>query len=1040
MKKFLRIGFMFLLVCSGIVAAQPSLQKMRTKLGPIPAGQPAVAKMTIEAPTQASVLFAGNTGTLVRQAEAAQWLTAQLELRQGIDALTEETNRTIQAGDLTITRLQQYYKGIKVEHGTISTTARNSRVTMMQLEFYSIADSFKINSVIGEQDALQKAMQFTQAAHFIWQGYAGSNPEFMQPRGELVIVRTYEDDSTVCLAWKFMIYADEPLRKELVYVHAQTGKIVLNDPIIKHANVSGTADTKYSGTQAIITDDGDTAQGKPYRLRQFRNGHNIQVLDYLRNNDNPKTNDTLAKDFNDNDNNWTAAEFANTNQDNAALDAMFNSQITSDYWKLVHNRNGWNNNNGNMIVYVHVNHNGVPMDNAYWNGSTLHLGDGAPGVAGGNPPATSLDDIGHELGHGITEATCKLIYRWESGAMNEGFSDIWAACITNYAKLNNGSLSDERTWRLFEKSCNVGTTEPGLRDMKNPELKFQPGTYKGQYWQLATYETCPTLSYNDNCGVHNNSGVLNKWFYILTQGDTSSNYFSYAYSVAGIGFAKSEKIAYLTSLNLTPNAGYSNCRTVAVNAATTLYGAASTEVQAVKNAWLAVGVDTTVWSMSNVPVFTTDSFNSIALGKGNYVWAGTASNGLYVFNRTTWFKKPTWHIHDIKADKNGGIWVAQSGLVPEGGFNLYGGVDYFADSATGAAQTAVYSTSYYNENNAPTNNVRSLFIDSTRVYGGSNPRIWIATGVTSASQLNGTTINGRLGEGLYADTPFMRQVATGINVTSNTPLGCNVIGGNKDKVWTFVAGNYGKNQILSYNAATKAFLTAYDNSTVPLIPVNINVQAIYTDMYKRTWFGLAGNAVLVYDEHQQWHYLNFPAIFSGHVNANAITGSKYGDVYIGTSTGIVFFDHGIGEIARIDNPLFYKLYTTANGLPSNNVTGIAYDAKRFKVWVATSNGIVKWDPLCIGSNCAVTIGYKTTLTSLGPGNWSNPAIWEDGQIPDSNTVVRIEHDITVDIDAGCFSLSVAPNASIHVNAGKQLIIYKKADEPIFGRNKRGRNK
>ena len=1018
--------------------AQPSLQKMRAKLEPTTPGQPAGAKMTIEAQLHASVFFTDITITSVRQAEAATWLTSQLELRQGTDALIEETNRTTLIGNLTVTRLQQYYRGIKVEHGTINTTARNTQLAMMQLEFYSIDDGFKISPVITEGDALQKAMQFTGASHFVWQGYTGNNPEFMQPRGELVIIRTYENDTAVCLAWKFLIYADKPLLKELIYVDAATGKVVLNDPIIKHANVPGTADTKYSGTQNIVTNDTGKVTGKPFVLRQFRNGQNINILDFQRRDDQPVSNDLLAVDFIDNDNNWTSAEHANTNQDQAALDAMFNSQITNDYWKLVHNRSGWNNNNAAMTVYVHVNASGSPMDNAYWNGSTLHLGDGAPGVTGGNPPATSLDDIGHELGHGITEATCKLIYRWESGAMNEGFSDIWAACITNYANQTYPLLTGESVWRLFEKTSNITLPERGLRDMKKPEMKNQPGTYKGQYWQPATYETCPGLA-PDNCGVHGNSGVLNKWFYILTQGDTSSNYFGYAYSVAGLGFSKTEKIAYLTSLNLTPNAGFSNCRTVSVNAASTLYGAASAEVQVVKDAWLAVGVDTTTWTNITTPVFTTNAFTSIAVGKGNYVWAGTSSQGLYVFNGKEWFKKsdiPNVRINDIKADKVGGIWVAQSGTTASGVVCTAGGVNYFADSTIGASQTAFYTVS--TQTNVPTRNVRSLFVDFSRWHDATNPRIWLANS-SYTNTTGGATTNGRLGEGLYATTQFFRPVIAGIDVNSGSSLSCNAIGGNKKKVWSFVASNYGKNQILSYDAGTKAFLAAYDNSTVPAIPINIVVRAIYTDALNRTWFGLANNAVLVYDELNLWHFINsaFPA--GSQVNSNAITGNRFGDVYIGTTGGIVFFDHGSGEIARLESAFSYKAYTTANGLPSNNVTGIAYDAKRFKVWVATSGGIVKWDPLCIGSNCAVALGFKTVITSRGSGNWSDTAIWENGQIPDSNTVVRIEHNVFVDINASCSSLIIAPNATVHVNAGKQLKIYKKEDGVIFGKKGRGRS-
>ena len=111
-------------------------------------------------------------------------------------------------------------------------------------------------------------MQYTGASHFVWQGYTGSDLNYRLPKGELVIVRTYDDDSSVCLAWKFNIYADEPAMRLFIYVNAWTGKVVLDDPIIKHANTNGTADTRYSGTQTI-TGKTTLLQGATSRQTNF---------------------------------------------------------------------------------------------------------------------------------------------------------------------------------------------------------------------------------------------------------------------------------------------------------------------------------------------------------------------------------------------------------------------------------------------------------------------------------------------------------------------------------------------------------------------------------------------------------------------------------------------------------------------------------------------------------------------------------------------------------------------------------------------------
>ncbi len=68
--------------------------------------------------------------------------------------------------------------------------------------------------------------------------------------------------------------------------------------------------------------DGDSYSGG-FRLREIRNGVNIQTY-----NMNLGTNYSSATDFSDNNNNdWTAAEYNNTNLDNAALDAHWGLEI-----------------------------------------------------------------------------------------------------------------------------------------------------------------------------------------------------------------------------------------------------------------------------------------------------------------------------------------------------------------------------------------------------------------------------------------------------------------------------------------------------------------------------------------------------------------------------------------------------------------------------------------------------------------------------------------------------------------------------------------
>ena len=118
--------------------------------------------------------------------------------------------------------------------------------------------------------------------------------------------------------------------------------------------------------------------------------------------------------------------------------------------------------------------------------------------------------------------------------------------------------------------------------MSNPKSENQPDTYKGTKWYTGT---------GDSGGVHTNSGVLNHWFYILTEGKTGTNDIGSAYAITGIGIDKAAKIAYrLESVYLSASSNYANARTYGIQAATDLYGTGSAEVIATTNSFYAVGI------------------------------------------------------------------------------------------------------------------------------------------------------------------------------------------------------------------------------------------------------------------------------------------------------------------------------------------------------------------------------------------------------------------------------------------------------------------
>ncbi|MBL0105610.1 MAG: M4 family metallopeptidase [Bacteroidetes bacterium] len=151
-------------------------------------------------------------------------------------------------------------------------------------------------------------------------------------------------------------------------------------------------------------------------------------------------------------------------------------------------------------------------------------------------------------------------------------SDIFGKAVQFWAKPTdiNWLLSNDMNW--------------AIRNMANPKQYGQPNCYQGVNWYTGTA---------DNGGVHTNSGVGNFFYYLLVNGGAATNDKGNAYTVTGLGLTVANAIIYRSETTyLTPTSNYAAWRTACINAATDLYGAGSTQVAQVQNAWYAVGVGT----------------------------------------------------------------------------------------------------------------------------------------------------------------------------------------------------------------------------------------------------------------------------------------------------------------------------------------------------------------------------------------------------------------------------------------------------------------
>lgn len=493
-------------------------------------------------------------------------------------------------------RYQQTYQGYPIEQAIYISHTKGAKIESANGCYFP---QVKANTLVAvtEAQALSTALSHVGAKEY---NFAKTKDLFgnlkdLMPKGTLVILpqEVVKGQMKYVLAYKFDIYAARPLKRAYVYIDASTGAYVTELNRIHTNNQPGTAQTAYSGTQAIVTDK--VSEGN-YRLRESQViGGGISTLNVQRG-----TNLSSAIDFTDTDNNWNNV---NANEDEVATDAHWGAERTYDYFLQKHNRNSYDNQGAALISYVHYDN---AYDNAFWSGSEMVYGDGSI-----FKPLTSLDVCGHELTHAVTEYSAGLIYQNESGALNESFSDIFGNTVEFFAKPATAS------WILGEDITN---DQMGLRSMSDPKANYDPDTYKGENW---------VSDGSDYGGVHTNSGVQNHWYYLLVEGGSGTNDNGANYTVDGIGLDKAAAIAYRNlTVYLTPSSTYADAREGAIQSAIDLYGDCSNEVAQTANAWYAVGVgpeyssalsftaDRTTSCASNFTI----KFRNLSSAHTNFIW------------------------------------------------------------------------------------------------------------------------------------------------------------------------------------------------------------------------------------------------------------------------------------------------------------------------------------------------------------------------------------------------------------------------------------
>ena len=445
----------------------------------------------------------------------------------------------------------QYFNNIQVEFATYTIHSKNGKVTSMRGDYFNVK-GVKTRPNISKTSAFNEAISHVNAKAYVWDNEAEAEVlEYQKPTGELVIFPVMSKINDVPrLAFKFDIYAQDPIYRADVYIDALTGEFIFENKKIHHVDVSASGQSLYNGNVSFTADN----LSGSYRLRQSVDGGGIQTFDM-----NNGTNYGSASDITSNSTSFNSP---------TGVQAHFGAEQTHKYFSQEHARNSYNGNGAVIRSYVSYNNNYV---NAFWDGSRMTYGDG-DGVNYG--PLVSVDIVGHEITHGVTEYAANLVYSYQSGALNESFSDIFGESIEKFATGTND-------W-LMGDDIGAGGSGGALRSMSSPNIYGDPDTYLGTNWYSGS---------GDNGGVHYNSGVQNFWFYLLTVGGSGTNDIGDAYSVSSIGMNKAAAIAYRNlTVYLTTNSQYSDARNGAIQSAIDLYGSGSIEEIATTNAWYAVGV------------------------------------------------------------------------------------------------------------------------------------------------------------------------------------------------------------------------------------------------------------------------------------------------------------------------------------------------------------------------------------------------------------------------------------------------------------------
>jgi Zn-dependent metalloprotease len=250
-------------------------------------------------------------------------------------------------------------------------------------------------------------------------------------------------------------------------------------------------------------------------------------------------------------NSWTSS---------SGISAAANGALVYDFYQQVYGRNAIGGDGTTMNLVVNFNQN---FNNAFWNGQYMVFGNGDGNAF--SDLAGALDVTAHEMTHGVIERTANLIYENQPGALNESFADVFGVLFEFWVKGEAGN------WLLGEDITTPGAAGDALRNMADPAAPAI--AFDGQQpTKMSEFQNLPNTPDGDNGGVHVNSGIPNRAFYLFATNPA-------------VGIEKAGEIYYQALTRyLTRSAQFIDCRLAVIRSVDDVFGAATPEAAAARAA------------------------------------------------------------------------------------------------------------------------------------------------------------------------------------------------------------------------------------------------------------------------------------------------------------------------------------------------------------------------------------------------------------------------------------------------------------------------